>query len=222
MKTTKVILILVLAVTLAVTACGCIGPDDPDTPEIPDTPVPAVPTPTDTPVPTTSAPQSIADLLPRDDLPGTFELRAVIDENTPGSLNVTEEALSVVSGNLSIGEIHAAQGIYTFTDGLYDVYITIAECNDSVNAANAVENYKNQPAFEKPPSRTVSRFGSVEFNGHEATEVRMNPLDGGVRYGYVWSSGNYVYILEPGTDDRQASLQLAQMIGDGGAIISEA
>lgn len=221
MKTTKVILILVLAVTLAVTACGCIGPDDPDTPEIPDTPVPAVPTPTDTPVPTTSAPQSIADLLPRDDLPGTFELRAIIDENTSG-IDVTADALLIVSGNLSIGEIHAAQGIYTFKDGLYDVFITIVECTDSVNAANAVENYKNRPEFEKPPSGAVSRFGSATFNGHEATEVRMNPLDGGVRYGYVWSSDNYVYILDPGTDDRQVSLQLAQRVGDGGAIISEA
>jgi len=221
MKTTNTILTLVLAVTLAVAACGCIGPDDPDTLEIPDTPVPTIPIPTNTSVPATSAPQSITDLLPRDDLPGTFELRAIIDENTSG-IDVIADALSSISGNLSIGEIHAAQGIYIFQDGRYDVHITIVECTDSVNAANAVENYKNQPAFEKLPSKTVSRFGSVEFNGHEATEVRMKPQGDGVRYGYVWSSGNYVYILTPGTDDRQASLQLAQMIGDGAAIISEA
>ncbi len=64
----------------------------------------------------------------------------------------------------------------------------------------------------------------MTFNGHEATEVRTRPPteDGGVRYGYVWSEGDYVFILEPGNDDRQASLKLAQMIGNSENAVQEA
>jgi hypothetical protein len=81
-----------------------------------------------------------------------------------------------------------------------------------MNAANAVENYKNQPDFENPPSRTVSRFGTVTFNEHEATEIRRKPLGSdGIRYGYIWSNDNRVFIVEPGTEDRLASMELAQM-----------
>ncbi len=83
-----------------------------------------------------------------------------------------------------------------------------------MNAANAVENYKNKPEFENPPSQAVSRFGKVTFNEHEATEVRRGPLGSDdIRYGYVWSNGNHVFIVEPGTDDRLASMELAAMTG---------
>lgn len=196
MKTIEMIPIILLVVA----ACGCIVPEEPAMPE---------PTPTETP----AMPQSIADMIPRDNLPGTFKLIAVIDEDTPGSMNITEEALSMVSGNLSIGEIKAVRGVYSFEGG--NIFVTVIECTDSVNAANAVENYKNQPTFENPPSRTVTRFGTVTFNGHEATEVRMKPLGSdGVRYGYVWSNGDLVFIIEPGpkADDKQANMELAMMV----------
>ena len=190
---------MILIILLAVAVHACIVPDEPEIP---------TPTPTQTPV----TPQTIADMIPGENLPGTFELIAIIDENTPGSMNITEEALSMISGNLSVGEITAVQGMYNFEGGAYTVFVTIIECTDSMNAANAVENYKSQPDFAKPPSLTISRFGKATFNGHEATEVRRKPLgNDGIRYGYVWSNGNRVFIVEPGTDDRQASMELARM-----------
>ncbi len=199
MKAIKIIMIILLAVA----ACACIVPEEPE-----------IPTPTPTPTQTPSIPQGITDMIPAENLPGTFKLIALVDENTPGSMNITEEALSTIAGNLSVGEIKAVQGVYDFEGGAYTVFVTIIECTDSMNAANAVENYKNQPDFEKPPSLTVSRFGKVTFNGHEATEVRRKSQgDGGVRYGYVWSNGNHVFIVEPGTDDRLASMELAAMTG---------
>ncbi|MEA1868949.1 MAG: hypothetical protein U9N09_02190 [Euryarchaeota archaeon] len=191
MKTIEIMMIILLAVA----ACACIVPEEPEIP-------------TQTP----STPQGIADMIPAENLPGTFKLIALVDENTAGSMNITEEARSTIAGNLSIGEIKAVQGIYDFEAKTYSVFVTVIECTDSMNAANAVENYKNKPDFEKPPSQTVSRFGKVTFNEHEATEVRRKPQgDDGIRYGYVWSNGNHVFIVEPGTDDRLASMELAQM-----------
>lgn len=195
MKAIKIMMIILLAVA----ACACIVPEELE-----------IPTPTQTP----TTPQGIADRIPTENLPGTFKLMAIVDENTSGSKNITEEALSTITGNLSVGEIKAVQGVYDFEAKTYTVFVTVIECTDSVNAANAVENYRNKPELGNPPSRTVSRFGTVTFNEHETTEVRRKPLGSdGIRYGYVWSNGNYVFIVEPGTDDRLASMELAQMTG---------
>ncbi|MBA1342240.1 MAG: hypothetical protein C5S52_01395 [ANME-2 cluster archaeon] len=197
MKAIKIIMIILLAVA----ACACIVPDEPE-----------IPTSTPTPTQTPAIPQGIAGMIPTENLPGTFKLIAIIDENTSGSMNITEDALSTIAGNLSVGEIKAVQGVYDFEAKTYSVFVTVIECTDSMNAANAVENYKNQPDFAKPPSQTVSRFGKVTFNEHEATEVRRKPLGSDdLRYGYVWSNGNRVFIVEPGTDDRLASMKLAEM-----------
>jgi len=199
MKAIKIMIIILLAVA----ACACIVPDEPD-----------IPTPTPTQAPAT--PQGIAVMIPAENLPGTFKLIAIVDENTSGSMNITEDALSTISGNLSVGAIKAVQGIYDFGAKTYSVSVSVIECADSVNAANAVENYKNQPDFAKPPSQTVTRFAipGPSFNGHEATEVRRKPLGSdGIRYGYVWSNGNFVFIVEPGTNDRLASMELAAMTG---------
>ena len=195
MKAIKIIMIILLAVA----ACACIVPEEPEIP---------TPTPTQTP----PTPQGIADMIPAENLPGTFKLIALVDENTTGSMNITEDALSTIAGNLSVGEIRAVQGVYEFEAKTYTVFVTVIECTDSMNAANAVENYKNQPDFKNPPSLEDPRFKDVKFNGHDATEVRRRPLGSdGIRYGYVWSNGNHVFIVEPGTDDRLASMELAQM-----------
>jgi hypothetical protein len=122
MKAIKIIMIILLAVA----ACACIVPDEPE-----------IPTPTPTPTQTPSIPQGIADMIPAENLPGTFKLIALVDENTPGSMNITEEALSTIAGNLSVGEIKAVQGVYDFEGGAYTVFVTIIECTDSMNAANA-------------------------------------------------------------------------------------
>ncbi len=195
MKAIKIMMIILLAVA----ACACIVSDEPEIP---------TPTPDQTPV----IPQGIVGMIPSENLLGTFKLIAIVDENTTGSMNITEDALSTIAGNLSVGEIKAVQGIYDFEAKTYSVFVTVIECTDSMNAANAVENYKNQADFAKPPSQTVSRFGTVTFNEHEATEVRRKPLGSdGIRYGYVWSNDNHVFIVEPGTDNRLASMELAQM-----------
>ena len=195
MKAIKIIMIILLAVA----ACACIVPDEPEIP---------IATPTHTP----TTPRGIVDMVPAENLPGTFKLIALVDENTTGSLNITEDALSTIAGDLSVGEIKAVQGVYDFEAKTYSVVVTVIECTDSMNAANAVENYKNKPDFENPPSQTVSRFGTVTFNEHEATEVRRGPLGSdGIRYGYVWSNDNHVFIVEPGTDNRLESMELAQM-----------
>ncbi len=197
MKAIKIIMIILLAVA----ACACIVPDEPE-----------IPTPTPIQTPATSP--GIADMIPAENLPGTFKLIALVDENTSGSMNITEEAMSTIAGNLSVGAIKAVQGVYDFEAMTYSVFVTVIECADSVNAANAVENYKNNPDFEKPPSRTVSRFGKVTFNEHEATEVRRKPLGSDdIRYGYVWSNDNRVFIVEPGTGNKLESMELAQLTG---------
>jgi len=192
---------IIMIILLAVAACACIEPE---------------PTPTETPTPTQTpaTPQGIADAIPTENLPGTFKLIALVDENTSGSMNITEDALSMIAGNLSVGAIKAVQGIYDFEAKTYSVSVTVIECTDSVNAANAVENYKNKPDFENPPSKTVSRFGAARFNGHDATEVRRKPLGSDdIRYGYVWSNNSCVFIVEPGTGDKLASMKLAEMTG---------
>ncbi|HIE31694.1 MAG TPA: hypothetical protein EYP67_04840 [Methanosarcinales archaeon] len=198
--------ILPIAVLIvAIAASACIIPDDSNT---------ETPTPTATATPET--PPAIADMIPGGDLPESLALRAVIDVNTEGTVDIIKEAASMVSGSLGVGEItDAVQGVYSAEGEYTDVTVTVIECADSVNAANAARNYKNQPKFENPPARTVSRFAKVNFNGHEATEVRTRPPieDGDIRYGYVWSNGNYVFIVEPGTSDKSTSMELARMTG---------
>ncbi len=201
----SILLIVVLVAVIA--ASACIVPDDSST----ETPTPATPTATTTP----ETPQNIADMIPRDGLPESFTLRAVLDKNTE-TVDMIEEAASTVSGSMDVGEIvDAVQGIYAAEGEHTDTTVTVIECTDSVNAANAVENYKNQPKFENPPARTVSRFATANFNGHEANEVRTAPPteDGDIRYGYFWSNGNFVVIVEPGTSDKSASMELARMTG---------
>ncbi len=195
MKAIKIIMIILLAVA----ACACIVLEEPE-----------MSIPTQTP----PTPQSVADMIPSENLPGTFKLIALVDENTLGSINITEDALSTIAGNLSVGEIKAVQGVYEFEAKTYTVFVTVIECTDSMNAANAVENYKNKPDFENPPSQAVTRFREgIKFNDHEATEVRSKSPFGSddIRYGYVWSNDNRVFIVEPGTDNRLESMELAQM-----------
>ena len=198
----------------AIAASACIVPDDPgaETPT-PTTPTPALTTPTATTAPET--PPAMAAAIPRGELPESFTLRAVLDKNTE-TVDMIEKAASMVSGSLDVGEIvDAVQGIYAATGEITDTAITIIEFTDSVNAANAARNYKNQSKFNRQPARTVSRFATANFNGHEANEVRTgSPTeDDDIRYGYFWSNGNFVVIVEPGTSDKSASMGLARMTG---------
>ncbi len=207
-------ILLIVVLIAAIAASACIIPDDPDaeTPT-PTTPTPALTTPTATTTPET--PPAMTDAIPGGELPEPFTLRAVLDKNTE-TVDMIEEAASMVSGSLNVGEIvDAAQGIYAAEGAHTDTAITIIECTDSVNAANAAQNYKNQSKFEKLHLGTISRFDTVNFNGHEATEVKTRPPvdDGDIRYGYFWSNGNFVVIVEPGTSDKSASMELARMTG---------
>ncbi|MEA1906102.1 MAG: hypothetical protein U9N12_03980 [Euryarchaeota archaeon] len=209
----SILLIVVLVAVIA--ASACIVPDDSGT----ETPTPATPAPktptTPTATTTPETPPTMADAIPGGELPESFTLRAVLDKNTE-TVDMMEEAAIMVSGSLDVGEIvDAVQGIYAATGEITDTHITIIECTDSVNAANAARNYKNQSKFENPPARTVSRFATASFNGHEANEVRTAPPteDGNIRYGYFWSNGNFVVIVEPGTSDKSASMELARMTG---------
>jgi hypothetical protein len=207
-------ILLVVVLIAAIAASACIVPDDSSTETpTPTTPTPALTTPTATTTPET--PPAMAAAVPRGELPESFTLRAVLDKNTE-TVDMIEEAAAMVSGSLDVGEIvDAVQGIYAAEGEHTDTAVTVIECTDSVNAANAVRNYKNQPKFENPPARTVSRFATANFNGHEANEVRTAPPteDGDIRYGYFWSNGNFVVIVEPGTSDKSASMELARMTG---------
>ena len=104
-------------------------------------------------------------------------------------------------------------GTYTVEGETYHTNVAVIRYTSLASPASFVEEYKNKPEFENSPSLTVSRFGKVTFDGHEATEVRTVSPTGDIRYGYVWSMDRYVYILEPGASDRSASLELARMIG---------
>ncbi|MEA1908461.1 MAG: hypothetical protein U9N43_05460 [Euryarchaeota archaeon] len=199
-------LLLIVVLVAAIAASACIVPDDP----VVETPVQTTPTATTTP----ETPPAMADAIPGGELPESFTLRAVLDKNTE-TVDMIEESATMVSGSLDVGEIvDAVRGIYA-TGEITDTDVTIIEFTDSVNAANAARNYKNQSKFENPPARTVSRFATANFNGHEANEVRTAPPteDGNIRYGYFWSNGNFVVIVEPGTSDKSASMKLARMTG---------
>lgn len=207
----KIIGIVIVVVVILASACIEYKPkiNETMTPTI--MPTATTPQPTQIRAPTVL---DLRDLIPQNDLPNDFELVTIYNDTTPG-INSTEQILSSITGNLSIGSISSARGIYSFGGvGSYDVRVTVIKTTSLDNAKSVIENYKkSKPEFKHDVSSTVARFVTVEFNGHSADEIREVAADQkNVKYSYIWQNENYVFLVE-GNHDRDASMELAWLTG---------
>ncbi len=146
--------------------------------------------------------------LPVESLPVGFDFLAMKNASTTG-VNITDEIIDFY-GDKEIGPANATVGIYTWApigEG-YDAKVTLLTLQDEEMANAAVSNYKSLPEFQNPPYKGIERFGTVDINGHEATEIRDATRDNGLRFLYLWNNDSTVVLVE-GNADRNASMDLA-------------
>ncbi|MBN1323842.1 MAG: hypothetical protein JW986_07595 [Methanotrichaceae archaeon] len=163
--------------------CGCVGQDG------------------------TAAPD-----LPRENLPMGFSFRGEINASTPW-INMTEELEEFYGAN-DIGAVNGSIAYYVWGEpGVdYDAKITIIETEDEAHALAAVENFRLQPKYEKPPFLGVDRFGTAQVGGRDVLEIRDKAgRDQSLRYSYLWNAGETAILVE-GNGNRTQSLELASTI----------
>lgn len=198
----KKYLVLLLAIIAVIAASACIDDDTPDPPVTTNL---------------TISDMELVQLIPQDFLPESFKLLVLADESTPG-VNVTEEALELISGDTEIGTVAIAKGIYKFEGDSYDAYVFAMRAEDANRAVNAVTNYLARDKFKNDiklvgSTSITSRFAETTINGHDITEIRVQTPDmKQIKYQYVWSTEDVVFIVS-GNTNRIATLELARLTG---------
>ncbi|MHC1630980.1 MAG: hypothetical protein ACXQT4_01595 [Methanotrichaceae archaeon] len=150
-------------------------------------------------------------IVPVDNLPEGFNFITVLNDSTVG-VNMSDE-IAKFRGDEDIGDVKATVGVYQWSPmGTgYDSKITVLECEDEEDALVAINNYKNQSDFKKPPFRGVDRFSTAFVNSHEVTEIKDKARKQ-IKYIYIWNNENKVILVE-GNSDRASSLELASVTG---------
>ena len=179
----KIMLIFSLTV-LAIVMSGCIGSTD--APE----------------VTTGNEVLTAADLIVVQNIPSGFEYLGApprsVDDIKHDYVDVT-------------GIVDAAEGIYQDADSV-ELHITVVELEDSDAAENFIIQYKS--GFT--PLARGDRFTYPSFNGHTATRIMDYSTVGGeqvARYAYLWSNGNFVFIVNGNTEDFTQTRALAEATG---------
>jgi len=151
-------------------------------------------------------------VVPKENLPEGFKLIAALPEMDP-HVNMTDY-IKDFYGAKDIGKTNVSVGIYQWgkPGESYDAKITLIQLQDEMFAESAYSNYVSLPEFQKPPFRGVDRFSSAIINGHNATEIRKNVGESGLRYLYLWMDGSIVVLAE-GNDDIGKSRDLASATG---------
>lgn len=105
------------------------------------------------------------------------------------------------------GIVSASESLYMNSD--VDLYIDMIEMENSELAEDFIVQYKD----EFSQMMDGSRFTDVSFNDHSAVAIKEHVVVGGKqvpRYSYVWSNGNFVYVLGGSTDDMSILQTLAE------------
>ena len=179
----KIMLIFSLTV-LAIVISGCIDPND--TPE------------------TTTGNEVLtaANLIVVQNIPSGFEYLGA----PPTSVDDIKNEYVDVAGIVDV-----AEGIYQNADSV-DLRITVVEFEDSTAADEFVNQYK----LSLPPLARGTQFAEESFNGHFATRIMDYTTVGGeqvARYAYLWSNGNFVFIVNGNTEDFTQTRALAEATG---------
>jgi uncharacterized lipoprotein YehR (DUF1307 family) len=105
----------------------------------------------------------------------------------------------VISEYISIdGIVGASESLYKYSD--VDLYVDTIEMENSEVAEDFIVQYKAE--FKQMTDDT--RFTDVSFNDHSAVAIKQHVVIGNEqvpRYSYIWSSGNFVYVLSGSTSD---------------------
>ena len=179
----KIMLIFSLTV-LAIVMSGCI--DSNDTPE------------------TTTGNEILtaADMIVVKNIPSGFEYLGA----PPISVDdIKSEYVDVA------GIIDAAEGIYQNADSV-ELHIIVVEFEDNTAADEFVYQYKS--VFS--PLATGSRFAEESFSDHFATRITDYSTvnrEQVAHYSYLWSNGNFVYIVSGNTEDYTLTRALAEATG---------
>ena len=179
----KIMLIFSLTV-LAIVMSGCIGSTD--APE----------------VTTGNEVLTAANLIVVRNIPSGFEYLGA----PPTSVDdIKNEYVDVA------GIVDAAEGIYQDADSI-ELHITVVECENNTAADEFVNQYK----LSLPPLARGTQFAEESFNGHFATRIMDYTTVGGeqvARYAYLWSNGNFVFIVNGNTEDFTQTRALAEATG---------
>ena len=179
----KIMLIFSLTV-LAIVMSGCVDPND--TPE----------------ATTGNEVLAAADLIVVQNIPSGFEYLGA----PPTSVDDIKNEYVDVAGIVDV-----AEGIYQDADSV-DLRITVVEFEDSTAADEFVNQYK----LSLPPLARGTQFAEESFNGHFATRIMDYTTVGGeqvARYAYIWSNGNFVFIVNGNTEDFTQTRALAEATG---------
>jgi len=123
------------------------------------------------------------------DMPEGYEYLGVL----PMSIDDVEEDYVSVDGIVG-----ASESLYKYSD--VDLYIDTIEMENSELADEFIVQYK--AGFKQ--MMDGSRFTDVSFNDHSAVAIKEHVVISGEqvpRYKYLWSNGNFVYVLGGNTDD---------------------
>ena len=109
------------------------------------------------------------------------------------------------------GIVDAAEGIYKDADSI-EMRITVVELENNTAADEFVDQYK----LSIPPLAKGDRFVEESFNGHFSTRIAYYPTVNGEqvpRYSYLWSNGNFAFIVYGNTADYTLTRALAEATG---------
>lgn len=151
----------------------------------------------------TNSAENASDISKLENLPEGFKYVGFVPLNAADiKIDYNAENVSEVVGG--------SEGMYKYNES--DFYIDVIELENSEATTNLIDAYKS--SFK--PLTEGSRFVDESFNGHSAVRIADYVTAGGTevpRYTYIWSNGNYVYVVTGSTADDSLVKQLAETTG---------
>ncbi|WP_292390506.1 hypothetical protein [Methanosarcina sp. UBA5] len=147
--------------------------------------------------------ESAADISKLKNLPEGFEY---VGSTT---LNASDIKIDYNAENVS-KVVGGSEGMYKYNES--DFYLDVIEFGNAEATTNLIDAYKS--SFK--PLTEGSRFVDESFNGHSAVRIADYVTIEGKevpRYSYIWSNGNYVFVVTGTTADDSLVRQLAEATG---------
>lgn len=147
--------------------------------------------------------ENAADISKLENLPAGFKYVGSVP------LNAADIKIDYNADNVS-EVVGGSEGLYKYNDT--DFYVDVIELENSEATTNLIDAYKS--SFK--PLTEGSRFVEESFNGHTAVRIADHVTAAGSevsRYTFIWSSGNYVFVVTGSTADDSLVKQLAEATG---------
>ncbi|MDF1532389.1 MAG: hypothetical protein P1P72_08770 [ANME-2 cluster archaeon] len=144
-------------------------------------------------------------------IPGNLSLMVIVDPLPDGYEILGTPPISDDYAQYSENIIDAREGAYRDTENT-DVFLDIIELDSKQAALDFISRYKSQYI----PLKTIERFTTISFNGHEATRIVQYRNSGGSqipKYQIIWKKENLVFLVRSNSHLESSSLELAKATG---------